>query len=127
MAKMMLNQKLKAVGVDYIKVFSAGINSVEGQEMTKQSVAAIKKLGYKKERHKSSRIQALNLNEYTIFTLTDAHKVVLGIRCKSARDVLGSDILDPFLMPQDIYDECARQIEKFCGEVIKLIVTVEVK
>jgi len=130
MAKMIFAQKLKKAGANYIKVFSAGVSSSGGKEMTKESVVAIKKLGYRKERHKSTNVNSLNLNEFKIFALTNAHKAVLannGVKSRSASDIIGFDIADPFHMPQAAYDECAVQIEKFCEAILKEILTVEIK
>lgn len=127
MAKIVLKQKLKKAGVTYIKVFSAGFSCLDGEPMTKESEIALKKLGYKKEKHLSTNLKTLNLNDYKIFALTEAHKEALGGRCQSAKDLLGYDILDPWHMPQEIYDNCAEQIEKFCDAVMVQVVTVEVK
>lgn len=127
MAKMMLNQKLKRAGIPYIKVFSAGVLSKGGKEIAKESALALKKLGYRKEKHVSSNISRFNLNEYKIFTMTDEHKNVLGNGAQSAKDLLGFDLADPYGGSQEEYDECAKQMEQFVDSVLSNVVTWEVK
>ena len=112
MAEAMFKQtaKVKKLKVD---AASCGIYAETGSPTSKNSNIALRKLGFKGTRHKSKNIGELNLKNFDlIITLSSHHKQALqGLNnVISFNELIGFDIIDPYMQGEAVYIDCAKQI-----------------
>jgi protein-tyrosine phosphatase len=112
-----------------LKVLSAGTNVYFAESASKEAVQALKKMGIDIKSHKSRQITKKMLEETNlILTMTLLHKFkILSMSDEVSGKVYtlkeyvnndnNNDILDPFGMPLDEYDKCAKEIYE---ELLKL-------
>ncbi len=105
-----------------LKVGSAGVYAEKSGEIAKNSVSALKQLGYRVPRKKPRQLTEKMLEDYNlVLTMTPTHKRVIG----GGKNVLtvaeftgGLDVPDPYGLPPEAYLEVARQLEEHCKIIV---------
>jgi len=123
MAEAMFKQmsKLKKLKVD---VASCGLFADKGTPISKNSNLALRKLVFKGTRHKSNSINDFNLNEIElIVTMSDNHKAYLSSlnNVISFKELIGYDIIDPYMQSEKTYINCAEQIQMGINKLIDIL------
>lgn len=127
MAEIILKTKLKLAGIEGVKVWSAGLNTEDGLKMSKNSMTALKLMGYKPYGFKSKQLteQMIKKSHY-IVCMTMGHKLALnGIKnVYTLGEITGlPDILDPYGGNINVYIKTSHQIEDACNIIIEKILT----
>lgn len=132
MAEVILKNKLKLAGIKGIKVYSAGLMAQEGQKMSENSRAALKKLGYKAHGFKSRLATgALLINCDLVVCMTEEHKQSIRNfpNVYSVSEITGGkDVSDPYGGDINEYIRTSHQIEDVCNIILeKIMLTKELK
>ncbi len=112
MAEAMFKQTAKTRHLK-VDAASCGIYAEAGSPVSKNSNVALRKLGFKGTRHKSKNIGDINLKSFDlIVTLSSHHKQSLtGLNnVISFDELIGFDIVDPYMQGEQVYVDCAKQI-----------------
>lgn len=122
MAEIILKAKIKAEGIEEVRVSSAGLSVMEGDKINKNSAKAVRKLGYKFSSFKSKQLTANMVKKAAIVvTMTMEQKRYLSSFnnvCAMGEIEGCQDIIDPYGCDESVYMNTAIQIEKAC-EIIK--------
>lgn len=122
MAEIILKAKIKAEGIEGVRVSSAGLAVMEGDKINKNSAKSVRKLGYKFSSFKSKQLTANMVKKATIvITMTADQKRYLSAfnNVCSMGEIEGVvDISDPYGLDETAYLSTAKEIEKAC-EIIK--------
>lgn len=123
MAEIILKAKLKLVGITNVKVGSAGLNTMDGQKMSENSLKALKLMGYKPYGFKSKQLtkQILDKSDL-IICMTQSHKNALyGVEnVYTVKEVTGlNDVIDPYGGNINVYVKTSHQIEDACNVIIE--------
>lgn len=122
MAEIILKAKFKAEGITTIRVGSAGLAVGEGDKINKNSLKAVRTLGYKCTSFKSKQLTSEMIKKASlIITMTREQKRYLqGFKNVCAMGEIDglTDIIDPYGLDENFYLKTAKQIEESC-EVIK--------
>lgn len=125
MAEIILKSKLKEAGVKNVRVSSAGLMAEEGHKISKNSAAALKLMGLKSYSFKAKPLTEDMIEKSDlIICMTEKHKECLkGFNnvC-SAKEIIGSDVSDPYGQDIKTYIETSSQIEKLCDTITERIV-----
>ena len=125
MAEIILKSKLKLAGVDSVKVSSAGLNASVGDKISKNSLAALKQLGYKSYAFKSKQLTAEMIRKADlIICMTERHKLCLqGYKnVLSMAEITGlGDVIDPYGGDLSVYISTSYQIEDACNVILNEI------
>lgn len=129
MAEAMFKQlaKLAKLKVDAL---SCGLYANTGDKVSKNSNIALRKLGLKGTRHKAQNIQEVDLSKIDlIVTLSDSHKAQLSnlTNVVSFRELIGFDIIDPYMQSEKVYVACAEQILAGVKKLIEILKLREIK
>ncbi len=122
MAEIILKTKLKLAGVSDVKVWSAGLNTLNGLKMSKNSFEALKLMGYKPYGFKSRQITEQMIKKSNlILCMTKSHKVALSQfeNVYTVGEVTGlGDVDDPYGGNINLYIKTSHQIEDVCNVII---------
>ena len=130
MAEVMLKQKIKWSGIKGYKVSSCGLSATEGTPMSDNSKKALKQLGLRLLLFKSRQItQEIVASNDLIVCMTSSHKNAIknhflvseNQKVVSARELICSEIIDPYGQSVNAYIECSHQIETLCNKIIEEI------
>lgn len=125
MAEIILKNKLKFAGIEGVRVWSAGLNTIDGQKMSKNSFEALKLLGYKPYGFKSRQISSEIIKKSDlILCMTESHKLALsGIsKAYTISEATGlSDVSDPYGGNINVYIKTSHQLEDVCNAIIEKI------
>ena len=125
MAEIILKSKLKLAGIDYVKVSSAGLGANVGDKISKNSLAALKLLGYKGYAFKSKQLTAEMVKKTDlVICMTERHKLCLqgykNVCCMS--EITGrGDVMDPYGGDLNVYISTSYQIEEACNIILNEI------
>ena len=123
MAEIILKNKLKLVGITNVKVWSAGLNTMDGQKMSENSLKALKLMGYKPYGFKSRQLTKQMLDKSSlVICMTESHKRALyGIEnVYTVKEVTGlDDVIDPYGGNINVYIKTSHQIEDACNVIIE--------
>ena len=128
MAEIVLKNKLKLAGVKGYRVSSAGLAATDGEKMSKNSAAALKKLGYKPYGFKSKRATGeILIKSDIIICMTNEHKRVIGNfpGVYSVADFTGRDIPDPYGGDINVYVRTSHEIEDACNIILEKLTEKE--
>lgn len=129
MAEIILKTKLKLAGITDVKVKSAGLSTLDGQKMSKNSFTALKLMGYKPYGFKSKQLTRQMLEKSDlVLCMTLSHKNALnGFKnVYTIAEVTGlNDILDPYGGNINVYIKTSHQIEDACNIILKNILEVK--
>ncbi len=129
MAEIILKNKIKLAGIKGVRVSSAGLSAVEGDKMSKNSMLALKQLGYKGYGFKSKKASAMVLlkSDY-ILCMTEAHKACIqnfpGVY--TVNEITGvGDIPDPYGGDLTEYIKTSHKLEDACNIIIEKLIENE--
>lgn len=128
MAEIVLKNKLKLAGVKGYRVSSAGLAATDGEKMSKNSAAALKKLGYKPYGFKSKRATGeILIKSDIIICMTEEHKRAIGNfpGVYSVADFTGRDIPDPYGGDINVYVRTSHEIEDVCNIILEKLTEKE--
>ncbi len=129
MAEIILKNKLKLVGVDNIKVSSAGLSATAGEKISRNSLLALKQLGYKAYAFKSKPLtHKAILKADLVLCMTASHKTWLKgyDNVFTIAEVTGlGDINDPYGGDLSIYIKTSHQLEDACNVILNKILIDE--
>ena len=123
MAEVILKAKLKIADVKKIKVSSAGLNAIDGNKMSKNSIDALKLLGYKPVGFKSRMATGdLLIKSDLIICMTQEQKSLIsnfpGVNTINEITGIG-EIGDPYGMDLNAYIRVSHQIEDACNIILE--------
>lgn len=126
MAEIILKNKLKLAGVKGIKVSSAGLSANAGDKMSKNSAAALKKLGYKPYGFKSRAATGAELiNSDAVICMTAEHKRYISNfpNVYTVAEITGGcDIPDPYGGDLNAYIKTSHMLEDACNVILYKII-----
>ena len=126
MAEIILKNKLKLAGIDNVKVSSAGLGANVGDKISKNSLAALKQLGYKGYAFKSKQLTAEMIKKADlIICMTERHKLCLQgyENVYSISEITGlGDVIDPYGGDLSVYIRTSYQIEDACNAILNEII-----
>lgn len=125
MAEIILKNKLKLAGLTDVRVFSAGLAAEEGHKISKNSAAALKRLGLKSYSFKARRLTREMIEKTDIvICMTASHKAQLkGFdNVLTMAEITGQgDISDPYGCDLNVYVDTMYQIEDACNIILTKI------
>ncbi len=125
MAEIILKNKFKLAGITDIKVSSAGLSATLGAKISKNSAAALKRLGLKSYSFKSKPLtKELIAKTDMIICMTAEHKAYLGgyEQVLTMNEITGQgDITDPYGGDINVYVKTMYQIEDACNIILTKI------
>lgn len=122
MAERIMKKLLKDAKIDFVKVLSRGLNAT-GEYSTENACKALKSLGYSATKRKSVAIKKFDQKTLYI-AMTSAHKNKVAGKVIEMRDLIGSEIPDPYGRTIEEYKLCAELIESACKELIKKLIRI---
>ncbi len=129
MAEIILKSKLKLAEISDVKVKSAGLNTVDGQKMSKNSAVALKLMGYKPYGFKSRQLTKQMLDKSDlVLCMTVSHKIALSefTNVYTIDEVTGiGEILDPYGGNINTYIKTSHQLEDACNIIFEKILKVK--
>ena len=129
MAEIILKSKLKLAGVLDVKVKSAGLSTIDGQKMSKNSFTALKLMGYKPYGFKSRQLNKQMIEKSDlVLCMTLSHKVALNgfNNVYTIDEITGiGDILDPYGGNINTYIKTSHQLEDACNIILENILKVK--
>ena len=129
MAEIILKNKIKALGIQNVKVSSAGISTQDGLKMSKNSFQALKLMGYKGYGFKSRQITKDIIEKSDlILCMSQSHKQALMAfnNVYTIDEVTGvGNVLDPYGGNINVYIKTSHQIEDACNIILKNILEVK--
>ncbi len=129
MAEIILKSKLKLEGVLDVKVKSAGLSTLDGQKMSKNSFTALKLMGYKPYGFKSKQLtKQMLMKSDLILCMTQNHKQMLnGFKNVYTIDEITGigEILDPYGGNINVYIKTSHQLEDACNIILEKILKVK--
>ncbi len=125
MAEIILKSKLKLAGITDIKVSSAGLNANPGEKISKNSLLALKQLGYKGYAFKSKQLtHELISKADLVICMTANHKFYLKNYdnvCTLAEITGLGDVIDPYGGDLSVYISTSYQLEDACNTILNKI------
>lgn len=123
MAEIILKNKIKFVGLKGVRVTSAGLSANDGDKMSKNSMQALKNLGYSAKGFKSKRLTAMMLlKSDLIICMTYEHKMYI----KNFPNVYTVDeftgvgeVPDPYGKDLNEYVRTSHKLEDACNVIIE--------
>lgn len=123
MAQAITADLAKKRGLKDVVVDSAGTGCPYGDPMAENAVKAIKARGIEFS-HESNKVTEQNLSESdAVICMTPImrfgiERFVPEGKLYSANDFIGHEIPDPYGGSPEVYEECARQLEKLAAAVL---------
>ena len=125
MAEIILKNKLKLAGVDNIKVSSAGLSAGVGEKISRNSLLALKQLGYKSYAFKSKPLtHSAIIKADLVLCMTMQHKTWLKgyDNVFAISEITGlNDISDPYGGDLGVYIKTSHQLEDACNIILNKI------
>lgn len=122
MAERIMKKLLKNANVDFVKVSSRGL-SATGEMSAANACKALKTLGYSSTKRKSVAIK--KFDQKTLYVaMTAAHKNRVGGRVIEMKDLIGSEIPDPYGGDEGEYLACAKMIERACQVLTEKLIRI---
>lgn len=129
MAEVILKAKIKNAGVKGVRVSSAGLSAETGGKMSKNSITALKNLGYAPRGFKSKPADAKTLlSSDLIVCMTAEHKnrIKNFPGTVTVKELTGfCDISDPYGAGLDEYVKTSHEIEDVCNIIVEKIISGE--
>jgi protein-tyrosine phosphatase len=129
MAEIILKNKLKAMGVEGVRVSSAGLSTNDGLKMSKNSFDALKLMGYKAYGFKSKQITPQMIKKSDlVLCMTQSHKHALSAfsNVYTIDEVTGvGEIIDPYGGNINVYIKTSHQLEDACNIITEKILTAK--
>ena len=128
MAEALLQEKIRQAGAEsLVAVASAGLMAAQGEPMSLQAQAVLKKKGLPSQGHRAELLTREQLASYDlILTMTTQHKKLLlsvpeakAARIFTLREYAGEsgDISDPYGGNESVYAACALELELLLPKV----------
>lgn len=122
MAEIVLKTKLRLAGIKSVRVSSAGLTANDGDKMSKNSLTALKKLGYKPCGFKSKRATGnLLIKSDAVICMTAEHKKRIenfpNVYTIDELTGLG-DVPDPYGQDLGEYIKTSHVIEDACNVIL---------
>lgn len=125
MAEIILKNKIKAMGIQGVRVSSAGLNTSDGLKMSKNSFEALKLMGYKGYGFKSKQITIDIIKKSDIIIcMTASHKHALCSipNVYTIDEITGvGEIFDPYGGNINVYIKTSHQLEDACNIITEKI------
>ncbi len=109
---------------------SAGLSAVNGSRASEHSVKAMAKRGIDIKEHLSRQIDISMLEEASaVLTMTEGHKAMLLYAAPEFSEKIftiyewagkSGDVADPYGGSEEVYEECAKELEELIREGEKL-------
>ncbi len=127
MAEIILKNKLKLAGVKGYRVSSAGLAAEDGAKMSKNSAAALKKLGYKPYGFKARRASGeLLIKADIVICMTEGQRLAIGnfpAVYAISEIVGGGDVTDPYGKDLGEYIKTSHELEDACNVILEKILS----
>lgn len=127
MAEAILKQKIKWAGLKGYAVSSAGLAAAEGEKMSENAKKALRQLGVKTPAFHSKQLteEILKRSSFVV-CMTEAHKrAVNSPKARSAAELAGAEISDPYGGSLNEYIRCSHEIELLCNIIMNKILNGE--
>lgn len=126
MAEVILKSKIKLAGIKSVKVSSAGLSANNGDKMSKNSLLALKQMGYKGYGFKSKQVTAMTLlkSDYAI-CMTEGHKSCISNfpNVYTLNEITGvGDVPDPYGAGITEYVKTSHVLEDACNVIIEKLI-----
>ena len=125
MAEIILKNKLKLAGIKGVHVSSAGLAATDGDKMSKNSITALKKLGYKPYGFKSKKLTLdLIMKNDVIICMTESHKQCINVfeNVYTVGEITGlSNVSDPYGGDLNVYVKTSHELEDACNVILNKI------
>ena len=121
MAEGLFKKYLEDNAITDIEVSSAGISAFPGDEVSINSVLALKERGIDISNHRARPINPEMLLETDLFVcMSDSHAAVLSRFCTES-NIMVLGVNDPYMQGIEVYEKCCRQIESALPKVLEAI------
>ncbi len=121
LAEGLFKKYLKQNNINDIEVGSAGVGAFPGDAVSINSILVAGSRGVDISNHRARNINPEHLLTTDLFfCMSDSHKQALSRHCDESKIVV-LNVSDPFGRPIEIYEECAKQLEKMFPEVLEKI------
>lgn len=131
MAEIILKNKLKYAGLTNYKVSSAGLSTEDGRLMSRHSLTALKKLGYRSYAFKSKQATgAMLIKTDLIVCMTADHKRFISNfpNVFTIGELTGlGDVTDPYGGTLEHYIKTSHQLEDACNILLNKLLEGEIK
>lgn len=121
MAEGLFKKYLADKGATDIEVSSAGISAFPGDEVSLNSVLALKERNIDISNHRARQINPeMLLNTDLFVCMSDSHAAVLSRFCTES-NIMVLGVNDPYMQGIEVYEKCCQQIEDALPKVLKTI------
>lgn len=124
LAEGLFKKKLSEKGLDNIEVTSAGLAAFSGDEVSVNSVNAAKNYGVDISAHIARSLSPYELDDGLFFCMSRSHmNALLPYVGEERVFLLKNGISDPYGGNQEIYDNCAKEINEALDGVLKTVIS----
>lgn len=117
-----MKAQLKKAGVEFVKVSSRGLDAT-GEESAQNACQALKILGVNGAKRKSVKLK--KFDQKTLYVaMTAAHKKRVNGKVIEIKDLIGSEVADPYGGNLDEYLSVAKQLQKACEVLTEKLVAI---
>lgn len=112
MAEGILREIIKKENIKNVEVSSAGLSAFSGDEVSENSVKAVKRYGVDISSHRARQLNTYLMMDTDLFVcMTNNQKFAIASAIGSEKVItLEKEISDPYGKDEEAYDECAKQI-----------------
>lgn len=104
-----------------IEVGSAGVGAFPGDEVSINSILVAGSRGVDISNHRAKNVNPEHILTTDLFVcMTDSHKKALIRICDESK-IMVLNVSDPFGRPVEVYEECAKQLERKFPEILEVI------
>lgn len=104
-----------------IEVGSAGVGAFPGDEVSINSILVAGSRGVDISNHRAKNVNPEHILTTDLFVcMTDSHKKALIRSCDESK-IMVLNVSDPFGRPVEVYEECAKQLERKFPEILEII------
>lgn len=119
LAEGLFKKYLEDKNITEIEVGSAGVSVFPGDEVSINSALVAMQRGVNISLHRARRLNPQHLAETDLFVcMTDTHANALSRYCDSSK-IMVLNVPDPYGRAIDIYEECAKSLEKDFPKILK--------
>ena len=122
MAERLLKKMCKERNIKGLKVLSRGVNAL-GDNITDNAKEILKEFGALSKDRKSIKLKKIDSDTLYI-AMTDDIKSRINGKVICIKDLIGSEILDPYLQDLEVYRQTAQQLNKVNEVLIEKILNL---
>lgn len=122
MAERILKKMCKERNIKGLKVLSRGVNAL-GDNITDNAKEILKEFGALSKDRKSIKLKKIDFDTLYI-AMTDDIKSRINGKVICIKDLIGSEILDPYMQDLEVYRQTAQQLNKVNEVLIEKILNL---